>query len=192
MIWNTGLYQYHKQHGGTFLGTPEGTGPAELILQYRDAPLVVRHETVYRERFTTFIIRVMTTLPLERPYSLTISREKVVNQGLNLVNRADYGWPELSPKRRIQTNETAFTTAVLRDRTLRKSLETWTNLGLSVAPIAPDEGGPHLLSVTTPYWGVVSGDEDSTPESDEKDALRITGMVMLAQQSRDAVLNWRM
>ena len=42
MSWNEMLYAYQKEKGGVFMGSRAADWDGELVLSYRDEPLIIR------------------------------------------------------------------------------------------------------------------------------------------------------
>lgn len=161
MYWSELLYRYHRERGGVFLGDRENNG--ELILTYRDQPLVVDMGWT-KGRYSYPYVRARTCVVLERPYQLSVGAANQiyvgVNKALNVLDKGlevlpngpdlhtDYGCPEVTRKRMIRTDNRPFTKQVLGSLELRRALLASPGEKLEVCP-GPGEEGLHLLSVSS-------------------------------------------
>ena len=73
MSWNEMLYAYQKEKGGVFMGSRAADWDGELVLSYRDEPLIIRTVGESNGRYTTTSIRVRLAIHLERDYELPAS-----------------------------------------------------------------------------------------------------------------------
>lgn len=168
MSWNECLYQYHKKYGGQLLAGEEENGL--LVLSCRDQPLAVDLYQVSGRSGTFSYVRARIPLTLAKPYKLTIGGEKVLSGGVNTVLKAvpglpghellpaDFGFPEVTKKRLIRSDNHPFTKLVLGSLDLRNALLASPREELRVRP-GPGDGGLHLITVTTSNT-VDSGDSD--------------------------------
>lgn len=131
MSWNEMLYAYQKEKGGVFMGSRAADWDGELVLSYRDEPLIIRTVGESNGRYTTTSIRVRLAIHLERDYELRIRPKSAMSTGLNTVLgvldrgleklpsgpdlHEDYGCPEVTRGRTITTTDRSFTKLVLRD-----------------------------------------------------------------------------
>ena len=159
MSWNSSLYEYHKKYGGQFLAGELDDGL--LILTWKDRPLVVDLSMVNGGRSGTFSnIRPRATVTLAKPYKLTVGAEKALYGGVNTVLKAvpglpdhavlpaDFGFPEVTKRRLIRSDNHPFTKLVLGSLDLRNALQACPGERLEVRP-GPGEEGLHLITVTT-------------------------------------------
>lgn len=158
MPWNECLYQYHKKYGGQLLAGKEEDGL--LVLSRNDRPLIV---DLFREsgRYSPFFhVQARISVTLAKPYELTIGAEKALSGGVNAVLKAvpglpggsflpaDFGYPEITKKRLIRTDNRPFTKLVLGSLELRGALAACPQDKVEVRP-GPGEEGLHLITVTT-------------------------------------------
>lgn len=158
MPWNECLYQYHKKYGGRLLAGKEEDGL--LVLTWNDRPLIV---DLFREsgRYSPFFyVQARISVTLAKPYELTIGAEKALSGGVNAVLKAvpglpggsllpaDFGYPEVTKKRLIRTDNRPFTKLVLGSPELRGALAACPQDKVEVRP-GPGEEGLHLITVTT-------------------------------------------
>lgn len=85
MSWNEMLYAYQKEKGGVFMGSRAADWDGELVLSYRDEPLIIRTVGESNGRYTTTSIRVRLAIHLERDYELRIRPKSAMSTGLNTV-----------------------------------------------------------------------------------------------------------
>lgn len=191
MSWSEYLYYYHQKMGGQFLGA--GSNDGDLILTYRDRPLVLQNMEVVQGRYTSRVVRARTTVDLEKPYRLSIGSKnplstganvalKVLNRGLDLIPNApdvggDYGCPEVTKDRLIRTDNRPFTKQVLGSLDLRNAL-----LALPGATLAVKKGpvgmSLHLVEVS------IAGDPNSTESIWNIGDDTLMGMEMLQEERR--------
>ena len=123
MSWNEMLYAYQKEKGGVFMGSRAADWDGELVLSYRDEPLIIRTVGESNGRYTTTSIRVRLAIHLERDYELRIRPKSAMSTGLNTVLgvldrgleklpsgpdlHEDYGCPEVTRGRTITTTDPA-------------------------------------------------------------------------------------
>lgn len=156
MSWNGCLYQYHKKHGGQFLAGEEDDGL--LVLDHRGRILAVDLSMAGAGRGGTVShVRARIPASLAKPYKLTIGAEKKLSGGLNAVIKAasgvagysaDLGYPEVTKKRLIRSDNAPFTKLVLGSLDLRNALLACPKDRVEVRP-GPGEEGLHLIAVTT-------------------------------------------
>lgn len=159
MSWNECLYQYHKKCGGQFLGGREDDGL--LVLTWKDRPLAVDLSVTPGGRGSTFYyVRARVPVSLAKPYKLTIGAEKKSSAGVNAVLKAvpslpessilpaDFGFPEVTKKRLITSDNYPFTKLVLGSLELRNTLLACPEDRVEVRP-GPGTEGLHLITVTT-------------------------------------------
>ena len=160
MSWNEELYFYQKEKGGVFMGSRTADWDGELVLSYRDEPLIIRTVGENSGRYTTTSIRARLAIRLERDYELRIRPQSAMSTGLNTVLgvldrglerlpsgpdlHEDYGCPEVTRGRTITTTDRAFTKLVLRDLELRNALLASPKDGLLILP-GPGREGLHLV-----------------------------------------------
>ena len=160
MSWNEMLYAYQKEKGGVFMGSRAADWDGELVLSYRDEPLIIRTVGESNGRYTTTSIRARIMICLERDYELRIRPKSAMSTGLNTVLgvldrgleklpsgpdlHEDYGCPEVTRGRTITTTDRSFTKLVLRDLELRNALLASPKDGLLILP-GPGREGLHLV-----------------------------------------------
>ncbi len=159
MSWNQYLYQYHKKYGGQFLAGEIDDGL--LVLPFNDRPLVVTlsHAGVGRGRSVHYV-QARIPVTLAKPYKLTIGAEKALSGGVNAVLRAvpslpggnllpaDFGFPEVTKKRLIRSDNYDFTKLVLGSLDFRNALLACPGERVEVRS-GPGEDGLHLITVIT-------------------------------------------
>lgn len=158
MSWNECLYQYHRRYGGSFLGGEVSDGL--LILSWKDRPLAVDLNQLSGRYGTSNYVRARIPVTLAKPYKLIIGAEKLTSSGLNTVLKAvpalpkasilpaDFGYPEVTKKRSIRSDNHAFTKLVLGSLEFRNALAASPKEKIEVRP-GPGNEGLHLLTVTT-------------------------------------------
>ena len=156
MPWNECLYQYHKKYGGQFLAGE--SDDALLLLSFKDRPLAVGVRMSGGGRYGPYpYVQARVPVQLAKPYELTIGAEKMLSGGVNAVLKAvpnvagysaDYGYPEITKKRLIRTDNQPFTKLVLGSLDLRNALLACPGDRVEVRP-GPGEEGLHQITVTT-------------------------------------------
>lgn len=158
MFWNKCLYQYHKKYGGSFLGGEEDNGL--LILTWKDRALAVDLYRISGRYGTSNYVQARIPVTLAKPYKLTVGAEKALSGGVNTVLKAvpglpdhavlpaDFGFPEVTKRRLIRSDNHPFTKLVLGSLDLRNALQACPGERLEVRP-GPGEEGLHLITVTT-------------------------------------------
>ena len=159
MSWNECLYHYHLAHGGQFLAGEDDDGL--LILTWKDRPLAVDLSAASAGRGGTFrYVRARAPVTLAKPYRLTIGAEKALSGGMNTLLRAvpgltelsllpaDVGYPEVTKKRLIRTDNVPFTKLVLGSLDFRNALLACPEDKVEIRP-GPGGEGLHLVAVTT-------------------------------------------
>ena len=159
MSWNQYLYQYHKKYGGQFLAGEIDDGL--LVLPFKDRPLVVTlsHADDGRGRSVHYV-QARIPVTLAKPYRLTVGAEKKLSGGVNTVLRAvpglpggnllpaDFGFPEVTKKRLIRSDNYNFTKLVLGSLDFRNALLACPEDKVEIRP-GPGGEGLHLVAVTT-------------------------------------------
>ena len=146
--WNRDLYVYHHLRGGRYLGSWNADWPAQLELEREGCAMVLRAEAIYHRYGARIRVRLLSEVELGGLYTLTISEHSALNRGLTLLQKEDYGCPELSRDRRFQTNNPEFTTRALRDSRWRQSLLACPRAALEVRPTAGGQSGAHTISLS--------------------------------------------
>ena len=224
MSWNQYLYQYHKKYGGQFLAGEIDDGL--LVLPFKDRPLVVTlsHAGDGRGRSVHYV-QARIPVTLAKPYRLTVGAEKKLSGGVNTVLRAvpslpggnllpaDFGFPEVTKKRLIRTENIPFTKLVLGSLELRNALLACPEDKVEVRP-GPG-GGPHLITVTTAaavnglsgdgggwylgtrgeYTAIYGSEEEQAREArrvEEEFFPRMDRFLELARAAYNAVTQWPM
>ena len=164
MSWNTCLFCYAQERGGTFFGLQQETNfglqqePYEgsLLLEDPKGQILISTKVTYSGRYgTNRDISVAVRAALERPYTLRVKKQSALQEGVNTVLDGldlgarilgkktdlspDYGAPELTDDRGIKTNEPEFTRWVLQSRELRELLEAQPDFWVQVSPVGPEE-----------------------------------------------------
>jgi len=210
--WNRDLYVYHLLRGGEYSGSWNADWTARLRLDWEGVPIHIRGDLERTGKYTDQLrVRILVPLELERYYKLTMSTQSPVNRGLNLLQKEDFGCPELSRERRIRTNEEAFTTRALQDEAWKKSLVGCPDCALEVRPVLPGQGGAHILALSVTRealigYGALPCDFQDDPEKLQKmfrdadtkeleDSLAVRNLdalVELAKRTVRALRTWRM
>ena len=223
MSWNHSLYIYHKKQGGQFLADRD-SDDGMLILAFKDHPLVVDIATEGGGRFGPFsYVRARLPVALARPYELTIGAEKALSGGVNTVLRAvpglpgggilpaDFGFPEVTKKRLIRSDNFDFTKLVLGSLDFRNALLSCPGENVKIRP-GPGTGGLHLITVTTAsalhslggdggswylsnsgeYTELYASEEDKARRVEEEFFPRMDRFLTLARAACGAVTQWPM
>lgn len=132
-----------------------------LVLTWKDRPLAVDLAMVTSGRSSTFsFVRARIPVILAKPCNLTIGAEKKLSGGVNTVLKAvpglpshaalpaDFGFPEVTKKRLIRSDNHPFTKLVLGSLELRNALAACPGEKVELRP-GPGEEGLHLITVTT-------------------------------------------
>lgn len=222
MSWNECLYQYHKKYGGQFLAGGEDDGL--LVLPWKDRPLAVDLSITAGGRGGTFLyVRARVPVTLGKPYKLTVGAERTLSGGVNAVLKvvpevagysADFGYPEVTKKRLIRTENVPFTKLVLGSLDFRNALLACPGEKVEVRP-GPGEEGLHLITVTTAaalygfggdgggwylgtsgeYTEIYGSEEDKAKEGrrvEEEFFPRMDRFLDLARAAYNAVTQWPM
>ena len=208
MSWNEMLYAYQKEKGGVFMGSRAADWDGELVLSYRDEPLIIRTVGESNGRYTTTSIRVRLAIHLERDYELRIRPKSAMSTGLNTVlGVLDRGLEKLPSGPDL--HEDYGCPEVTRGRTMLASPKD----GLLILP-GPGREGLHLVESysypdsmytdwysepmnTGPDW---TDTEEERAEKEEKLAElaqdtffpRLEKVIGLTKAARGAALTWRM
>ena len=222
MSWNDCLYEYYKKHGGQFLAGEEDDGL--LVLPFKDRPLVV---DLLREsgRYGPYChVQARIPVTLAKPYRLTVGAEKKLSGGVNAVLKAvpglpdnnllpkDFGFPEVTKKRLIRSDNYDFTKLALGSLDFRNALLACPEDRVEVRP-GPGEEGLHLITVTTAhaiysgdgggwylgtrgeYTAIYGSEEEQAREArrvEEEFFPRMDRFLDLARAAYDAVTQWPM
>lgn len=222
MSWNECLYQYHKKHGGQFLAGEDDDGL--LVLPWKDRPLAVDLSITDGGRGGTFsYVRARIPVTLTKPYKLTVGAEKALSGGVNAILKVtsdvggystDFGYPEVTKKRLIRSDNHPFTKLVLGSLDLRSALLACPGEKVEVRP-GPGGEGLHLITVTTAsalyslggdgggwylgtsgeYTEIYGSEEDRARESrrvEEEFFPRMDRFLDLARAAYGAVTQWPM
>lgn len=155
MSWNDCLYQYYKEHVGQYLGGREDS--ALLILTWRGRPMVVDLLGEYGRRTPTHHVRARVAVGLAKPYELTIGARRLLSAKTSAILRAapadagdaaELGYPEVTRKRLIHTNNKPFTRQALGSGEFRSALLSCPEDKVEIRP-GPGEDGVHLITVIT-------------------------------------------
>lgn len=222
MSWNECLYQYHKKYGGQYLGG--NNDDALLLFTWKDRPLAVDLAMAAGGRGSTFsYVRARVPVTLAKPYELTVGAEKALSGGVNAVLKvtsdvggysADFGYPEVTKKRLIRSDNRPFTKLVLGSLDFRNALLACPGEKVEVRP-GPGKEGLHLITVTTAsalyslsgdgggwylgtggeYTEIYGSEEDRARESrrvEEEFFPRMDRFLDLARAAYNAVTQWPM
>ena len=155
MSWNEYLYHYHKKHGGTYLGGQDDDGL--LVFTWKDRPLAVDLFRASGQYGPILHVQARIPVTLVKPYKLTIGAEKKLSGGVNTLLKAvpiaagfatDYGYPEVTKKRLIRSDNQPFTKLVLGSLDFRNALLACPGERVEVRS-GPGREGLHLITVTT-------------------------------------------
>ena len=159
MSWSECLYQYHKKYGGQLLAG--GDEDALLVLTWKDRPLAVdlsHYVSSGRGGVSSaYFVRARVPVTLSKPYELTIGAERTLSGGVNAILKvtsemggysADFGYPEVTKKRLIRSENVPFTKLVLGSLDFRNALLACPGEKVEVRP-GPGGEGLHLIAVTT-------------------------------------------
>ena len=221
MSWNECLYAYHKKYGGRFLAGEEDDGL--LALTWKDRPLVADQGMEPGRYGPLFHPRARIPVTLAKPYKLTIGAEKALSGGVNAVLKvtsavggysADFGYPEVTKKRLIRTENVPFTKLVLGSLDLRSALLACPRDRVEVRP-GPGEEGLHLITVSTEaalnagleddngwylgtngsYTEIYGSEEEKAKQArrvEEEFFPRLDRLLDLARAAYNAVTQWPM
>lgn len=217
MSWNECLYHYHKTHGGSFLAGEYDD--ALLIFTWKDRPLAVDLYRAGGRYGASSYVQARIPVTLGRPYKLTIGAEKTLSGGMNAVLKAvpglledllpaDFGFPEVTKKRLIRSDNHAFTKLALGSLEFRNALLACPMEKIEVRS-GPGEEGLHLITVTTASavtslsdgdWYLGNTDILYTQEEKERSLRRIEEnffprmdrFLDLARAAYSAVTQWTM
>lgn len=226
MSWNTFLYAYHQKHGGLYLGGREDD--ALLVLEHKSQPLAVDLlEKGGGRSGISWYVRARLPAQLEGDYSLTIGRKSLMSGGVNAVLRAvdrgldtlpkspelgtDYGFPEVTARRFIRTNNSGFTKKMLMSLDFRNALLASPEDRVEISP-GPGKQGLHLVTAVSLTGHGIPGEDwpleedwnyiTSYGEEEGEKRLsqlcwdvffpRLDRLLELTRTARDAVMTWRM
>ena len=220
MSWNECLYQYHKKNGGQFLAGEVDDGL--LVFSWKDRPLAVDVAMEGGGRYGPCpYVRARVPVTLAKPYELTVGAEKTLSGGVNAILKvtsdvggysADFGYPEVTKKRLIRTENVPFTKLVLGSLEFRNALLACPGEKVEVRP-GPGEEGLHLITVTTAsalysfggdsggwylgtggeYTEIYGSEEDRAREArrvEEEFFPRMDRFLDLARAAYNAVTQW--
>ena len=157
MSWNECLYRYHRARGGQFLAGREDDGL--LILTWKSLPLTVDLHLEAGRYGTIPYPRARLPVALNKSYKLTVGAEGKLSAGVNTVLKAvpglsglsilpsDFGFPEVTRKRLIRSDNIPFTKLVLGSLELRNALLACPKDKLEVLP--GPEDNLHTVLVTS-------------------------------------------
>ena len=221
MSWNDCLYEYHKKHAGQFLAGRD-SDDGLLLLTWKEKPLVVDISMEDGGRYGPYPhVRARTPVTLSKPYQLTVGAEKVLSGGVNNLLKvvpdiagysADFGYPEVTKKRLIRTENVPFTKLVLGSLELRNALLACPGDKVEVRS-GPGDEGLHLITVTTAaavnslsnnsgdwylgsgseYTEIYGSEEDKAKESrrvEEEFFPRMDRFLDLCRAAYSAVTQW--
>jgi len=215
MSWSECLYQYHKKYGGQLLAG--GDEDALLVLTWKDRPLAVdlsHYVSSGRGGVSSaYFVRARVPVTLGKPCKLTIGAEKKLSGGVNAVLKmvpevagfsADFGYPEVTQKRLIRTENVPFTKLVLSSLELRTALLACPGEKVEVLP-GPGGEGLHLIAVTTDaslaqsdwytaeYPALTEEEKAETARRAEEEFFpRMDRFLDLARAAYNAVTQWPM
>ena len=212
MSWNECLYHYYKTHGGFFLGGQDND--ALLLFTWKDQPLAVDLYRVSGRGSSANYVQARISVTLAKPYKLFISAAGKLSGGVNAILKAvpglpdnsilpaDFGFPEVTKKRLIRSNNHAFTKLVLGSLEFRNALLACPLEKIEVRP-GPGDEGVHLITVITAsaITDFSNGDwelEDTTSFSTQKEYIdekffpRMDRFLDLARAAYNAVTQWPM
>lgn len=219
MSWNECLYLYHQKYGGQFLAGKEDDGL--LVFTWKDRPLVVDLFRASGQSSTFYHVQARIPVTLAKPYKLTIGAEKASSAGVNAVLKAvpgisgypvlpaDFGFPEVTKKRLIRSDNHPFTKLVLGSLDLRNALLACPGDRVEVSA-GPGTEGLHLITVTTDahldstagswyvgeYYPSVRATEEeraqTVRETKDKFFTRMDRFLDLTRAAYNAVTQWPM
>lgn len=211
MSWNECLYQYHKKCGGQLLAGEEDDGL--LVLTWKDRPLVVDLFRASGRYGPFYHVQARIPVTLAKPYQLTIGAEKALSGGVNAILKvtsdvggysADFGFPEVTKKRLIRTENVPFTKLVLGSLDFRNALLACPGEKVEVRP-GPGGEGLHLITVTTDaaleqsdwytgeYLSSLSTEEEKAEVArrvEEEFCPRMDRLLELTRAAYNAVTQW--
>lgn len=150
MNWNDSLYWYWRERGGEFFALAARKDSGILFLDMPDGPAMIQCESVssYNGQVRREIA-VTLRASLERPYYLTVRRERF-HSGLGETGKtgealSDGGVSELTARRSIRSSDPALTPYLLQNPHLQKLLRAEPEAWLRISPLQA-EGMEHLVS----------------------------------------------
>jgi len=215
MSWNGCLYEYHKKYGGQLLAGEEDDGL--LLLTFKDRPLAVDLYQVGGRYGSSNYVQARIPVILAKPYKLTIAAERKLSGGVNAILKAvpglpengilpaDFGFPEVTRRRLIRSDDHPFTKLVLGSLDFRNALLACPEDKVEVRP-GPGEEGLHLISVTTAdavtslsdgggewYLGApLESQEETARRAEEQFFPRMDRFLDLARAAYSALTQWAM
>jgi len=212
MSWNECLYQYSKKNGGAYLGGEDNDGL--LVLTFKERPLAVDLYRVSGRYGTANYVQARIPVTLAKPYKLTIGAEKLLSGGVNAVLKAvpgvpdvsalpaDFGFPEVTKKRLIRSDNHPFTKLVLGSLDLRNALQACPDERVELRP-GPGGDGLHLITVTSDTsvnqggsdWYLdyaMASEEEIARRTEEEFFPRMDRFLDLARAAYNAVTQWPM
>lgn len=217
MSWNKCLYLYHQKYGGQFWAGE--ADDALLVLPWKGRFLAVDLYQASGQYGPFPHPQVRTPVTLAKPYKLTIGEEGKLSAGVNAVLKAvpglpggsflpaDFGFPEVTKKRLITSDNHPFTKLALGNLDFRNALAACPDDKVEVRP-GPGEEGLHLITVTTStvldragsdwylgeYYPSVQATEEEKAQTNrevkEKFFTRMDRFLDLARAAYGAVTQW--
>jgi len=150
--WNAYFAAYQKERGGFYFGSNRMNFDCQLVLtQGEKAPILVWVDLDPAGKYSTKNIFARTSVQLNGEYALRIGDESALVGGVKgiaglLGGGGDYGFPEVTKKRSISTNNKAFTKQVLSDLDFRNALLERKRDHVLIQP-TPQGDGWHTVEV---------------------------------------------
>lgn len=229
MDWNSCLYHYAQGHGGEYFGAgrPErlgdilneglfgiGDSDGTLLLEQHGLSVLVRCAAFAGYRTTTFQVQAQVRCTLERDFWLSIGRHMEARESVRKITRqlnkatqklgislqTDYGYPEVTDGRSIQSSDGEFTRTILQSVTLRELLVQYPGFEVSVYKNAPETADDPVHIITAgalPREFSLDGqnryaNEETPLRLMEEFSKALDGLISLALEAHAAVTAWRM
>lgn len=214
--WDYYLSCYQKSKGGLYFGGADQLDSQLVLTEGERRPILIcLDEEVSSGRACVNSLKAKTVVTLGYPYHLHIRPESVAARGWSGIKEVvkygnDYGYPDVTRKRIITTDNAQFTKQVLGSLTLRQALQSREREYLRVTPM-PQEEQNHLVEVGIyglegtihgSPWVTASMTQEVTlyrgqdreriqQEANQHFAEQMEGFLTLLRAARDAVLTWR-
>ena len=206
MNWNDSLYWYWQERGGEFFSSAAEKDSGILFLDMPDGPAMIQCEAVssYNGELRREIA-VTVRASLERPYYLTVRRERFPG-GLDgdaapAEQPADGGVSELAARRSVRSSDPVLTPYLLQNPYLQKLLRAEPEAWLQISPMQAERMA-HLVSARKDAKNLEES-VDSKGRSAGRDVPnqrklyaesgfreQMDSMVSLVQTARDRVNLW--
>ena len=150
--WNGYFARYQKARGGFYFGSNRLNFDCQLVLtEGEKAPILTWVDLDPAGKYSTKDIFARTSVQLNGEYNLFLGEESTLVGGVKglagmLGGGGDYGFPEVTRKRSITTNNKDFTKQVLGDLDFRNALLARKRDYVLIQP-TPQGDGWHTVEV---------------------------------------------